>query len=760
MISIRCLSLVLSAFVLLQGRAWSEDAADAAPAAKQQEAGTTLTEVIVTAQRRSENLQDVPIAVTALSADQLAASGIQNTTELNAVIPGLTTVDQAGQFLPHIRGIGTTAFGAGFENSVAVYVDGVYLAATPASLLTLNNIAQVEVLKGPQGTLFGRNATGGLIQITTKDPQSTFSGEAGLSYGNYQTAVGELYLTGPVISDKLAADLAVSASTQGQGYGTNLFNGQDVYKMDRNIALRSKWLWTPSDATSVGFVVDYEEMAGSQYTTFQVAPGTKVLFGPGTPLGPPGSSAGPALSTYDTNENFQPSDSFKGGGGSLHIGQDLGFAKLLSITAERYSRDILSFDADATPLTLETINPVLEEDRQFTQELQLTSQGNDRLKWVVGAFYLHSDAMTDPSTVFLGGPLISPFLPVESIAIYGQEKTDSWATYGQSTLAITDADHLTLGVRYTDERRHLIATEDGLLVGGIPIYPINGANPPTFAPTNPFAPAPPISESKKFTAPTWRFAYDHRFSDEILAYLSYNRGFKSGGFNTGVPTQPAYNPEKLDAFEVGLKTDLWGRRLRLDTAAYYYKYKDIQVGYFVQGQLAYYNGATAEVYGLDADLKALVTENLTLTAGVSWIHDRYTSFPNAIYYIPNLVLGGNSTPVESAEGNRLPLTPDETFNLAADYRYPLPTGALGLNVTYLYSNRYVFEPDNIMHQPAYDLVNGAISWTAPGDRFTASLWGKNLSNAVVANGLISSALGSLSEYQPPRTYGVSVRVKF
>jgi len=242
------------------------------------------------------------------------------------------------------------------------------------------------------------------------------------------------------MSDKLTADLAVTASTQGQGYGTNLFNGQDVYKMDRNIALRSKWLWTPSDATSVGFIVDYEEMEGSQYTTFQVAPGTKVLFGPGTPLGAPGSPASPALNIYDTNENFQPSDSFKGGGGSLHIGQDLAFAKPLSITAERYSKDSLSFDADATPLSLETINPVLEEDRQFTEELQLTSEGNDRLKWAVGAFYLHSDAMTDPSTVFLGGPLINPLLPVESIAIYGQDKTDSWATYAHSTLAITDAD--------------------------------------------------------------------------------------------------------------------------------------------------------------------------------------------------------------------------------------------------------------------------------------------------------------------------------
>jgi outer membrane receptor protein involved in Fe transport len=721
---------------------------------------TTLAEVIVTAQRRSENLQNVPIAVSALSADQLASSGIQNTSELAEVVPGLTTVNIAGQFLPHIRGIGTTAYGAGFENSVAVYIDGVYLAATPASLLSLNNIAQVEVLKGPQGTLFGRNATGGLIQVATKDPQSTFSGLASLNYGNYQTVSGDLYLTGPVIREALVADFAVSASTQGEGYGRNLFNGQDVYKMDRNIAARSKWVWTPADATRVTLAVDYEEMAGSQFTTFQITPGTKVLFGPGTPLGPPGSSAGPPPSTYDVNEDYQPNDSFKGGGGSIHIEQDFGFAKLVDITAARYSRDNLAFDADATTLSLETINPVIEEDRQFTQELQLRSEDNTRFTWVVGAFYLHSDALTDPSTVFLGGPLISPLFPVESIAIYGQQKTNSWAAYGQSTLAFTEADHLTLGFRYTEEQRHLIATEDGLLVGGIPVYPLNGANPPSFAPTNPFAPAPPISESKKFTAPTWRASYDHRFSDDVLAYVSYNRGFKSGGFNTGVPTQPAYSPEHLDAFEVGLKTDL-NRRLRLDAAAYYYKYKNIQVGYFVQGQLAYYNGASARIYGLDSDLQAIVTDHLTVSAGVSWIHDRYTSFPNAIYYIPNSFLGGNATPIMSAAGNRLPLTPDETFNMAADYRYPLAGGgALGLNVTYLYSTRYVFEPDNLHYQSAYNLVNSRIGWTAPGDRLTVSLWGKNLTGEVVANALLASPLGSLSEYQPPRTYGVAVQLKF
>ena len=169
-----------------------------------------LTEIIVTAQRRSENLEVVPIAITALSGADLASAGVGSTADLALVTPGLTVVNIAGIVLPHIRGIGTTAYGAGLENSVSTYVDGVYLASGSASLLSLNNVAQIEVLKGPQGTLFGRNATGGLMQIITKDPQSNFNGEANLGYGNFQTVQGNLYVTGP-IGPTLDADLAVHA---------------------------------------------------------------------------------------------------------------------------------------------------------------------------------------------------------------------------------------------------------------------------------------------------------------------------------------------------------------------------------------------------------------------------------------------------------------------------------------------------------------------------------------------------------------------
>src|SRR5262249_23594486 len=157
-----------------------------------------------------------------------------STVDLGLVTPGLTVTSASGFILPHVRGVGTTAFGPGLENSVATYLDGVYLSSGLASLISLNNVSQIEVLKGPQGTLFGRNATGGLVQITTKDPGRAFGAEADVGYGNYQTSVADIYLTGP-IGESVAADVAARVSMQQQGYGTNLFNGRDVYKTDRDI---------------------------------------------------------------------------------------------------------------------------------------------------------------------------------------------------------------------------------------------------------------------------------------------------------------------------------------------------------------------------------------------------------------------------------------------------------------------------------------------------------------------------------------------
>jgi iron complex outermembrane recepter protein len=216
----------------------AEAAQPTAPAAAQHAELETLDEVVVVAQRRPEHLQDVPITVTAVSAQALQAAHVTTTADLVNVVPGLTMPVSAGYLLPHLRGIGITAIGPGIENSVALYVDGVYRGVSTSANAALNNIAQVEVEKGPQGTLFGRNATGGLIQITTLEPTPGFSGSANIGYGNYETTTGDLYVTGG--ADVLAGDFAVQWTHQGEGWGTNLATGQDVNRMDLNLSMRSK----------------------------------------------------------------------------------------------------------------------------------------------------------------------------------------------------------------------------------------------------------------------------------------------------------------------------------------------------------------------------------------------------------------------------------------------------------------------------------------------------------------------------------------
>jgi len=263
--------------------------------------------------------------------------------------------------------------------------------------------------------------------------------------------------------------------------------------------------------------------------------------------------------------------------------------------------------------------------------------------------------------------------------------------------------------------------------------------------------------------PTYRLSLDHQFNDDIMAYASFNTGFKSGGFNVGVPSDPAYKPEVLKAYELGLKTRFLDNRIRLNTAAFYYDYKDIQVGHFVLGQLGYYNGAAAKLYGLDSDIEALVAPGLSLTAGVSLIHDYFSDFPKAVTYTPVPVFGpGGPTLLTSASatGHNLPITPSETFNVGIDYRHQVATGVGNLDVTYAHNGGYAFAPDNILRQSAFNTVNASLAWSTANDWLTISLWGKNLTNNFVANVVLTAAPGSLAAYLPPRTYGILIGTKF
>ena len=702
-----------------------------------------VEEVVVTAQRRSERLQNVPIAVSAATAVRLNTVGVANTEELSLITPGLLVPQTAGYEQPHIRGVGSSTNGPGLEAPVATYIDGVYLAAAPDSLLTLNNIDRIEVLKGPQGTLFGRNSTGGLIQVITKDPSQTPSGAVDISYGNYSDVAGNAYVTGG-LNDVLAADLALHYEQQGQAWGRNLGTGDPIGRLNHDFAARTKWLFEPSDHTKVRFTLDYEDRESSrdvQHLDPQY-PGTfnNAFFGGPYPMGAP----------YDINSNFNPVNKLQGGGASLQIAQDIGDVVLQSITAYRYSRYGFTLDTDLTPANLIEIDGVAT-DGQFSQELQLSSRNPGRLNWTAGLFYFHADDQWDPLDVDFGPSAVSPVpgVPV-TIDAHDQELTDSVAGYAQATYEVLTNTNLTLGGRYTYEKKD---------ISGTSIFDVDGVPAQTSPIPSPGLGIPPSIDFSNFS---YRVALDHKFGEDVLAYLSYNTGFKSGGFNLAVPTNPPYLPETIGAAEVGVKSEFFAHRLKLNVAGYHYDYQNIQVGRYFGGNESIYNGARARIDGADLDAEIVLAEGLTVNGGFAYNDARFTSFPLADYVVPidGCVPAPGGFCSGSAAGHMLPFAPKTTFNLSADYKRETSVGTWALDVTYFHTSLFYAAPDNVGFQAPYGLVNATLSWTDLTKRYSIKLWGRNLGNTYYATSLLEANQGLVESLGAPRTYGVTLGVNF
>src|SRR5882757_2512773 len=389
--------------------------ANAAPTAQTDE--YALEEVVVTAQRRSENLQNVPIAVTAITAETLQARGASNMTDMIAAVPSVTMA--SGSYLqPRIRGIGNTAVGPGFESGVAVYVDGVYQASPAANLFSLSNIDRMEILKGPQGTLFGRNATGGVIQIITRKPSDAFDGNASFTAANYDDYSGNFYVTGG-LAPGVAVNFAAHTEFQGDGWGKNQFNNRDVYRTYHDIVLRSSLLLDPTDRTSILISGDYENNDSTTGVAQKLIPGTGFPF-PGLvrPTGNP----------WNVDLDVQPVAQLLGGGISANATQALDFASLVSITAYRRSQLHLTFDGDITNIPLLAID-IVQPDRQFSQELQLIQNAGSAIKGVIGAFYFDALSAFDPSTGTLYGFVqpVTPLGPISSAVSYDRLGTRSLA---------------------------------------------------------------------------------------------------------------------------------------------------------------------------------------------------------------------------------------------------------------------------------------------------------------------------------------------
>jgi iron complex outermembrane recepter protein len=684
-----------------------------------------LEEVMVTAQRREERLQDVPISVSSFAAAEIQSMNVRSIADLAVVAPTLVYSQEFGLIRPRLRGIGTQSDGPGVESPVAIYVDGVYYASQTAGAFQFNSIEAVEVINGPQGTLFGRNATGGLIQVRTREPSHNFGGSASIGYGNYQTTVAEAYVTGG-ITETLSADVSVKFQNQGQGFGRNLYTGTDIDWSDFVVA-RSKWLYTPTDNLTIHLAFDYNDTRARPGA--QLYPGSIPIGGPSPVAQRPHDAYGAYDSYLSTSQR----------GVAATIDYDLSFARLTSISSYRHAPffDRLSGMQIANPaLARETV--ITEPHTQVTQEVQLSSLPGAFMTWTTGLYYFHELSKYTPA--MLHGPYFERG-GLSSANFYTRNSTDSGAAYAQAAKEILNETNLTLGLRYTKEWKEFRYADQYLGIDGSIV-----------------SSHPDSSGSDSWGALTWRVALDHKFNENTLAYVSYNRGFKSGGYNTVQFPFVTYEPEQLDAYEIGQKSEILDGRARLNAAVYYYSYRNLQLHTHVGDLVAIVNGGKSELYGLDLDAEARVTSNLTVRAGVALEHAEFTDYPDAPTTVPRPT-GGNGSAFFDAKGNRLPYVPKAVVNLSAMYTVPTSAGNLDFSGGYSYNSGYFGEEDNRLHQGPFGIVNGQIGFVSHNG-FGVKVWGRNLTNKDYAQRMLTNALADFIIYGEPRMYGVTLTQDF
>ena len=724
--------------------AWSVEPATPADVPAADAGDNGLKEIVVTAQRHEERLQNVPISVAAVSGETLQQVGVTDTMHLDEVVPNLLMTRNATNEWPRIRAIGNTNDSPGAENSVSTYIDGVYLASQSASLLRLNNIERIEVLEGPQGTLFGRNATGGLIQIITRDPQQAFSGDVHVGLGNYMTPSADLYVTGG-ITESLAADFAAVLSSQDQGWGTNFVSGRGTARVDRDIALRNKWKWDLGSDTTATLALDYENFYMRNY-----------LFTPPLNYPPPALYRGAPLSPYppirygtpyDVDTDTQNDSYERGGGVSLTVHHGLGDLDLVSITSYRDSYVTFAVDGDQGPQPFASV-PEERGDHNYSQELQINSNNASRLKWTAGLYYFNAFYDVDPA-----GETGTAFgCATCGQLTYNKGQTISYAGYAQAAYEILPNTHLTAGVRYLYEKRNATFLYANLTPTQTMFGPANRA-------------------SVGYDKPIYHVVLDHQFTPDVLGYISYSTGWKSGGYNLSVAaTTPAdaspYKPETLTSYELGVKSELFDHKLRLNSSAFYYNYTNVQVlQYNSAGSSAITNGASAKVIGLEGEAEYRVSTGLSLKANVGYTNSRFDQYDNAQFFtdLNPASAGYLAGSLGSAAGNRLPLAPVITGDVGATYT--LPSSAYG-NFSFAgntsYSSGWYTDPNNEFRQPAYVLTNISSTWTSLSDKYSVRLWCDNVADkfyvvqwTVVPSGFI----GGVSP-GAPRTYGVTVGMKF
>lgn len=737
-----------------------------------------IEEITVTARRRAERLQDTPISITAFTDEELRRITSNQIDAIGRRTPNLefnfTAANSGGSnATAYIRGIGQTDFLVTVNPGVGIYLDGVYLGRATGASLDLLDVERIEVLRGPQGTLFGRNTIGGAIRVITKDPNMTeLEGFAQVTAGNLSRIDGQVGVSGPLIEDKLAVRLT-AASNNRNGFGDiEMQPDRDALGDVENQVVRGAVLWEPNSRLSFALDADYshQDQETTAYDLVEVNPAGSVISLFNAFAAPAvGAAVTPDLVDGDirdiNNINLSVND-HEIWGISLTAGYDAGPVQLKSISAYRNLEAEFGRDADATGVEISSTRNMVEQE-QFSQELQLSGRSfENRLDWVTGLYYYHEQA-TDDNRVNLyrglfdalealptsldnlamgnfgapqtpgvpGGPgnPVNVALDLELSPIVDIE-TNSYAAFGEFTYDLSEKFSVTGGVRYSVDLIDNLISQTRRASGAV-IF--DG-----------------LESGDRFGAWTGRAGLEYKPTDRSLLYFSASRGFKSGGFN-GRPTQEAqlqsFGPEFVWTYEIGAKADLWDNRLRTNLALFYSDYTDIQLqirsfdpqtGTFVE---LTDNAAAATIKGIELETSFVPNEWARLDFNLSVLDAEYDDIGQATIN-PN---------------NEFPRAPDLTTTTILTLFAPLPAryGSLNFQTEWAYNSGYFVDTINTQstEQGDFNLWDMRLTYTSPGETWELTAFANNVFDEVYieSGGGALESLGVAEAYAGlPRLWGV------
>lgn len=717
-------------------------------------AAQVLEEVVVTAQKREQSMQDVPISVSAVSGAELAARNINEVADLARVVPGFSfgeNTSDAGKTIL-IRGVGTQTFSRGVEQSVGTVVDGVVSSAAAASLLDMSDVARVEVLRGPQGMLFGKNASAGLLNITTNAPENTFGAGLGLSFAEENEQKLNGYVTGPVVGDAVLGRLSFYSNKRDPMLENDLPGGPDYndrdewgargklrFDMTDNLDLQLGWNHAERDhrcCTSANFSV----VEGSLADQLEV------------PSGP-------------ENDHILENDDATGSTEldvySAEFNYSVGDYTLTSISAYTQTDIASNVRRDGTPRTALPINAGDSSVDQFTQELRLTSPAGETLEYVAGLYYYHREQERYFERIidlYGIGAVPAPGLVQTSLINDFDLENESIAAFGQMTWHVDDALRLSLGARYNHEE-----VEMAQLIGALPGY-------------IPEAPLGEVVAEDTDDALSWRIIGEYDVATDAMVYASIARGYKSPGANTlpsgASSAEPIVAPEIPTNYEIGLKSEWWERRLRLNGAVFYTTFEDFQTS-VSNGQVppTFFldNAGELETRGVELEILAQVTGQLTLSGGLAYTDSTFTDYTGAACYPGQTEVQGCIDGSQDLGGARMPNSPEKSLTVAG--RYDIPMGSLPFDgfvkASWYWQDEVQYDVRNgpTTIGDAYGVADLAFGLEARDGRYAVQVFAKNLFDEFFVTRLadgseLTGGNGHFLDYTYTRRVGIAAQVNF